>query len=40
MKILRKLAFYAAWLCLIAGSRMADWAREPDADEYKVGGSD
>ena len=41
MSILRKLAFYGAWLCLILGSRMADWAREPvDADEYKAGGSD
>ena len=42
MKLLRKLAFYGAWVCLILGHRLADLARDGvgDADEYKVGGSD
>ena len=40
MTILRKACLYAAWICLIFGTRLADWAREPDLDEYKAGGTD
>ena len=28
MKLLRKLAFYGAWVCLVVGMRLADMACE------------
>ena len=36
MSLIRKLCFYAAWACLVLGSRLADLAREPAdvADDY------
>lgn len=39
MKLLRKLAFYGAWVCLILGHRLADLARDGvgEADDFARG---